>query len=89
MWLTDEERSYPVTIDPTVDTRSYTDKIVDTSVMSGLSMNLSKNSKLFAGTYDRNTTDSYIKFTKLPHIDKQWIVLMCRIQKINEYRRNL
>ena len=57
-WLTDEERAYPVTIDPTVDTRSYTDKIVDTSVMSALSMNLSKNSRLFAGAYDRNTTDS-------------------------------
>ena len=34
-------------------------------------MNLSKNSRLFAGAYDRNTTDSYIKFTKLPHIDKK------------------
>lgn len=96
-WLTDEERAYPVTIDPTVDTRSYTDKIVDTSVMSALSMNLSKNSRLFAGAYDRNTTDSYIKFTKLPHIDKKWIVSNAVLylktaseqgNKINAYKVN-
>ena len=96
-WLTDEERAYPVTIDPTVDTRSYKDKIVDTSVMSALSMNISKNSRLFAGAYDRNTTDSYIKFTKLPHIDKQWIVSNAVLylktaseqgNKINAYKVN-
>lgn len=96
-WLTDEERAYPVTIDPTVDTRSYKDKIVDTSVMSALSMNISKNSRLFAGAYDRNTTDLYIKFTKLPHIDKQWIVSNAVLylktaseqgNKINAYKVN-
>lgn len=78
-WLTNEERAYPVTIDPTVDTRSYKDKIVDTSVMSALSMNISKNSRLFAGAYDRNTTDSYIKFTKLPSRDKKWIISKAKL----------
>ena len=96
-WLADEEREYPVTIDPTVDTRDYTDKTVDTSVISVSSMNLSKNSKLFAGAYDRNTIDSYIKFTKLPHIDKRWIVSNAVLylktaseqgNKINAYKVN-
>ena len=96
-WLAYEEREYPVTIDPTVDTRDYTDKTVDTSVISVSSMNLSKNSKLFAGAYDRNTIDSYIKFTKLPHIDKRWIVSNAVLylktaseqgNKINAYKVN-
>ena len=60
-------------------------------------MNLSKNSKLLAGAYDRNTIDSYIKFTKLPHIDKQWIVSNAVLylktaseqgNKINAYKVN-
>lgn len=88
-WLTDEERVYPVTIDPTVDTKDYTERTVDTSVVSILSSNIVSNYTLFVGSYSNYTVDSYIKFANLPHIDKQWIVLMCRIQKINEYRRNL
>ena len=96
-WLTDEERAYPVIIDPTVDTRSYTDKIVDTSVVSISSSNIVSNYTLFVGSYSNYTVDSYIKFTKLPHIDKQWIVSNAVLylntaseqgNKINAYKVN-
>lgn len=79
-WLTDEERAYPVIIDPTVDTRSYTDKIVDTSVVSISSANIVSNYTLFVGSYSNYTVDSYIKFAKLPPSDKKWIISSGKLQ---------
>lgn len=78
--LLDEERAYPVTIDPTVDTKDYTEKIVDTSVVSISSANIVSNYTLFVGSYSNYTVDSYIKFAKLPPSDKKWIISSGKLQ---------
>ncbi|MDE6103858.1 MAG: DNRLRE domain-containing protein, partial [Oscillospiraceae bacterium] len=94
-WLTDEERAYPVTIDPTVDTRGYTDKTVDISVVSIASENIASKYNLWVGSYSNYTVDSYIKFTKLPPRDKKWIISKAKLNiktsdnngsKINAYK---
>lgn len=77
-WLTDEERAYPVTVDPTISTKPYNDKIVDTSVISAAPLDLSSNPNLYAGAGGNGNVkmDAYINFTKLPYIDKQWTMSM-------------
>lgn len=94
-WLTDEERVYPVTIDPTVDTKDYTERTVDTSVVSILSSNIVSNYTLFVGSYSNYTVDSYIKFANLPPRDKKWIISKAKLNiktsgnngsKINAYK---
>ena len=96
-WLTDEERAYPVTVDPTISTKPYNDKIVDTSVISAAPLDLSSNPNLYAGAGGNGNVkmDAYINFTKLPYIDKQWTMSNAKLNlktasdkdnKINAYR---
>ncbi len=96
-WLTDEDRVYPVTIDPTVQTKQSNTYVTDTSVLSASSYNLSGNPNLYAGAMgNRNcVVDSYIKFKRPPVIDKQWIISSAKLNlktasdkdnKINAYR---
>lgn len=96
-WLVDEERAYPVTIDPTVSTKPYNDKIIDTTVISNVAINLANIPNLYAGALnDRNSiVDAYINFTKLPIINKQWIISNAKLNlktasdkdnKINAYK---
>lgn len=96
-WLADEERVYPVTVDPTVSTKPYNDKIVDTSVLSTSPVDLSSNPCLYAGALsNRNcVVDAYINFTKLPRIEKQWAISNAKLNlktasdknnKINAYK---
>ena len=96
-WLAAEERVYPVTVDPTVSTKPYNDKIVDTSVLSTAPVDLSSNTCLYAGALsNRNcVVDAYINFTKLPRIEKQWAISNAKLNlktasdknnKINAYK---
>ena len=96
-WLTDKDRAYPVTVDPTISTKPYNDKVVDTSVLSAASLDLASNPNLYAGALgNRNcVVDAYIKFTKLPRIEKQWTISNAKLNlktasdksnKINAYK---
>ena len=96
-WLADEERVYPVTVDPTVNTKPYNDKVVDTSVLSTAALDLASNPYLYAGALsNRNcVVDAYINFTKLPRIEKQWTISNAKLNlktasdksnKINAYK---
>ena len=98
-WLSAEERAYPVTIDPTIDTKPsrYTNAIVDTSTVSVMQSNLSKNVHLFAGAGgNRNATmDAYIKFGELPVVEDSWMISKAELKlktadnkdnKINAYK---
>ena len=96
-WLADEDRTYPVTIDPTITTISYKDIIVDTSVFSNSSNDFSSTPVLYSGAMSNRSSviDSYIKFTKLPTIEKLWTVSNAKLNlktstnkdnKINAYR---
>ena len=77
-WLTAEGRVYPVTIDPTIDTKAsrYVNKIVDTSTLSAMPMNLSNNVNLFAGAEANRACvmEAYIKFGELPYIKDSWTI---------------
>ena len=96
-WLADKERAYPVTVDPTVSTKPYNDKVVDTSVLSTAALDLASNPYLYAGALsNRNcVVDAYINFTKLPRIEKQWTISNAKLNlktasdksnKINAYK---
>lgn len=96
-WLADKERAYPVTVDPTVSTKPYNDKVVDTSVLSTAALDLASNPYLYAGALgNRNcVVDAYIKFAKLPRIEKQWTISNAKLNlktasdknnKINAYK---
>lgn len=96
-WLTNEERAYPVTIDPTVQTKQSDTYVTDTSVLSASSMSLASNPNLFVGAVgNRNCVmDAYISFKRLPSIDKQWTISNAKLNlktasdkdnKINAYR---
>ena len=96
-WLADKERAYPVTVDPTVSTKPYNDKVVDTSVLSTAALDLASNPYLYAGALgNRNcVVDAYINFTKLPNIDRTWTISNAKLNlktasdksnKINAYK---
>ena len=96
-WLAAEERVYPVTVDPTVSTKPYNDKIVDTSVLSAAPLDLAGNPYLYAGALgNRNcVVDAYINFTKLPNIERTWTISNAKLNlktasdksnKINAYK---
>lgn len=96
-WLTDKDRAYPVTVDPTVSTKPYNDKVVDTSVISAAPFDLASNPNLYAGALgNRNcVVDAYIKFLRLPSINKQWTISNAKLNlktasdkdnKINAYK---
>jgi len=96
-WLADKERAYPVTVDPTVTTAYYSDKIVDTSVLSAAPLDLAANPYLYAGALgNRNcVVDAYINFTKLPNIERTWTISNAKLNlktasdksnKINAYK---
>ena len=96
-WLSDENRAYPVTIDPTITSINYKDVIVDTSVFSNTSTDYSSYTYLYAGAQSNRakTMDSYIKFTQLPNMDRHWTISNAKLNlktsttasnKINAYK---
>ncbi len=96
-WLTDGERAYPVTIDPTVQTKQSDTFVTDTSVISAAPVDLSSNPNLYVGAgANRNCVmDAYIRFKRLPSMDKQWSISNAKLNlktsdnksnKINAYR---
>lgn len=68
-WLTDKERKYPVTVDPTVQTASgtYIDSYIDTAKPSE---NYGSQTSMYTG----DTRTALLKFTKLPSIESAAIV---------------
>ena len=96
-WLTDGERAYPVTIDPTVQTKQSETYVTDTSVIGNAPLDLANNPNLYVGAgANRNCVmDAYIRFKRLPTMDKQWSISNARLNlktsddksnKINAYR---
>ena len=96
-WLTDKDRAYPVTVDPTVSTKPYNDKVVDTSVISAAPFDLASNPNLYAGAGGNGSVkmDAYMKFTRLPNIERQWTISNAKLNlktasdkdnKINAYK---
>ena len=96
-WLSDENRAYPVIIDPTITSINYKDVIVDTSVFSNTSADYSSYASLYAGAQNNRakTMDSYIKFTQLPNMDRRWTISNAKLNlktslnydnKINAYK---
>lgn len=96
-WLSDENRTYPVTIDPTITSINYKDVIVDTSVFSNTSADYSSYAYLYAGAQSNRakTMDSYIKFTQLPNMERHWTISNAKLNlktslnydnKINAYK---
>ena len=96
-WLSDENRAYPVIIDPTITSINYKDVIVDTSVFSNTSADYSSYASLYAGAQNNRskTMDSYIKFTQLPNMERHWTVSNAKLNlktslnydnKINAYK---
>ena len=96
-WLTDEDRAYPVTIDPTVQTKQSDTYVTDTSVFSSVPLDFANSVNLYVGAGgNRNCVmDAYIKFKRLPTLDKQWSISNAKLNlktasdkdnKINAYR---
>ncbi len=96
-WLTDEERVYPVTVDPSINSTQDASMVVDTSVLSAMKTNLSSHANLFAGAAGNRSCrmDAYIRFTKLPSINKLWSITSAKLNlktasdkdnKINAYK---
>ena len=96
-WLTDEKRAYPVTIDPTVQTKQSETYVTDTSVIGSAPLDLANNPNLYVGALGNRSTviDTYISFKRLPSIDKQWAISSAKLNlktaddksnKINAYR---
>ncbi len=96
-WLSDENRTYPVTIDPTITSALYADKIVDTSVFSAAPYNYDTFTTLYVGALSNRDCimDAYINFKGLPVMDKLWTISNAKLNlktatnvsnKINAYK---
>ena len=67
-WLSDEDRVYPVLIDPTFTTRDYTANYVDTHVLSGERNYIYRDDyvDLYAGLSPIGEWYTYIKLSNIP-----------------------
>lgn len=74
-WLIDEERTYPVIIDPTVQTSKLT-SVTDDAYVSGTSSS-GTTSVLYTGTVD--SMRSYIKFNYLPTLNSSDFIINSKI----------
>ena len=70
-WLSDEDRVYPVLIDPTFTTRDYTANYVDTHVLSGGTdyTYYDDMQSLYAGSSPVGEWKAYIKILNIPNIN--------------------
>ncbi len=75
-WLNDENRVYPVLIDPSFTTYAYTSNCVDTYVYSGDSASSTRPSETYlkVGNISGNTYYAYVKMQNFPDIENMWSI---------------
>ena len=67
-WLNDDDRAYPVTLDPTVFANDSTSNLRDVSVYTDSYSNTESNPYLWLGKSGSYRENTYLKFNKMPNI---------------------
>ena len=67
-WLSDDNRAYPVLIDPSVTSRYYTNNYQDTYVASGDSTSYASQRYMFVGNKSSRNIKALVKIINMPEI---------------------